>query len=343
MSSDRLRPVLRHAAAARGGHASPSWCATSPCGWCSAIRRSTRACGGSRPRCSTCARSTRCAPNVEALTHWLLDSLAEREEFDFIADFAGPLPALVIMDMLGVPREELRAPEAPVGRDGALHRQRARRAGQVRSAPRRRRARWRSIFRELVARAARGAAARPAERAGALDDARRPAVATTSWWRPACCCSSPATRPPRITSPTGCARCSLSRPSWRGCAASPRSRRPRSRSCCATTDRSARRCASCRSRTRCTARSSSAGERVFLLMNAANRDPRAYDGSRPARPRAQRRAASHLRLRRAHLPRLSARPPRRPDRAAGGARALAAHRARRRSRSSGSIRWCCAA
>ena len=46
-------------------------------------------------------------PNVEALTQWLLDSIGERSEFDFIADFAGPLPALVIMDMLGAPREEL--------------------------------------------------------------------------------------------------------------------------------------------------------------------------------------------------------------------------------------------
>jgi len=46
-------------------------------------------------------------PNVESLTQWLLDSLGERAEFDFIADFAGPLPALVIMDMLGAPREEL--------------------------------------------------------------------------------------------------------------------------------------------------------------------------------------------------------------------------------------------
>jgi len=46
-------------------------------------------------------------PNVERLTHWLLDLLAEKKEFDFIADFAGPLPALVIMDMLGAPREEL--------------------------------------------------------------------------------------------------------------------------------------------------------------------------------------------------------------------------------------------
>jgi cytochrome P450 len=46
-------------------------------------------------------------PNVEALTHWLMERIGEREEWDFIADFAGPLPALVIMDMLGVPRGEL--------------------------------------------------------------------------------------------------------------------------------------------------------------------------------------------------------------------------------------------
>lgn len=46
-------------------------------------------------------------PNVERLTSELLDSLDGRSEFDFIADFAGPLPALVIMDMLGAPREEL--------------------------------------------------------------------------------------------------------------------------------------------------------------------------------------------------------------------------------------------
>jgi cytochrome P450 len=50
-------------------------------------------------------------PNVEALTAWLLEKAAEKGaaqgEIDFIADFAGPLPALVIMDMLGVPRGEL--------------------------------------------------------------------------------------------------------------------------------------------------------------------------------------------------------------------------------------------
>jgi cytochrome P450 len=46
-------------------------------------------------------------PNIERLTHWLLDLLSEKTEFDFIADFAMPLPALVIIDMLGAPREEL--------------------------------------------------------------------------------------------------------------------------------------------------------------------------------------------------------------------------------------------
>jgi cytochrome P450 len=46
-------------------------------------------------------------PNVEALSAWLLGEIGAREEFDFIAEFAGPLPALVIMDMLGVPRAEL--------------------------------------------------------------------------------------------------------------------------------------------------------------------------------------------------------------------------------------------
>ena len=46
-------------------------------------------------------------PNIESLTEWLLEEIGEREAFDFIAAFAGPLPALVIMDMLGVPRMEL--------------------------------------------------------------------------------------------------------------------------------------------------------------------------------------------------------------------------------------------
>jgi cytochrome P450 len=46
-------------------------------------------------------------PEVEAITRRLLDAAQEREDFDVVADFAGPLPALVIMRMLGVPEGEL--------------------------------------------------------------------------------------------------------------------------------------------------------------------------------------------------------------------------------------------
>jgi cytochrome P450 len=46
-------------------------------------------------------------PNVEAIAAHLLAEIGERESFDFIAAFAGPLPALVIMDLLGVPRTDL--------------------------------------------------------------------------------------------------------------------------------------------------------------------------------------------------------------------------------------------
>src|SRR5512146_2190694 len=46
-------------------------------------------------------------PTAEELVEWLLARIGGRRQVDFVADFAGPLPALVIMAMLGVPREEL--------------------------------------------------------------------------------------------------------------------------------------------------------------------------------------------------------------------------------------------
>ena len=46
-------------------------------------------------------------PQVESISAWLIDRIGDRREFDFIAEYAGPLPCLVIMAMLGVPREEL--------------------------------------------------------------------------------------------------------------------------------------------------------------------------------------------------------------------------------------------
>ncbi len=46
-------------------------------------------------------------PNVEAIVTLLLDDLDGKTEVDLVADFANPLPAYVIMDMLGVPRSML--------------------------------------------------------------------------------------------------------------------------------------------------------------------------------------------------------------------------------------------
>jgi cytochrome P450 len=46
-------------------------------------------------------------PVVERLVMRLLDGLEGKRELDFITDFAGPLPALVIMAMLGVPEQSL--------------------------------------------------------------------------------------------------------------------------------------------------------------------------------------------------------------------------------------------
>ena len=50
-------------------------------------------------------------PVAEELVAWLFERIREKTgtqgQVDFIADFAGPLPCLVIMSMLGVPREDL--------------------------------------------------------------------------------------------------------------------------------------------------------------------------------------------------------------------------------------------
>ena len=46
-------------------------------------------------------------PNIEAITTLLLDRMHGRDEVDLVAEFANPLPAYVIMDMLGVPRAML--------------------------------------------------------------------------------------------------------------------------------------------------------------------------------------------------------------------------------------------
>jgi cytochrome P450 len=46
-------------------------------------------------------------PNIENITTLLLDRMHGKDQVDLIEDFANPLPAYVIMDMLGVPRSML--------------------------------------------------------------------------------------------------------------------------------------------------------------------------------------------------------------------------------------------
>ena len=46
-------------------------------------------------------------PQVEDIAQRLIGRIGDKTEFDFISEFAGPLPCLVIMAMLGVPREDL--------------------------------------------------------------------------------------------------------------------------------------------------------------------------------------------------------------------------------------------
>ena len=149
---------------------------SSRCGWCSATRRSIRACAGSPPRCSTCARSMPCAPSVETHHRVAARSAAgTRANSTSSPSSPDPLPALVIMDMLGVPREEL-------PRLKRLSDEMALFIGSARDAPdkyeRAEAATARdggAVPRSRSSRAAARPAARPADRAGPAGRPGRPA------------------------------------------------------------------------------------------------------------------------------------------------------------------------
>ncbi len=53
----------------------------------------------------TPARVEALRPSIERIAHCLLDAVVERGEMDLLAEFAEPLPVLVIADLLGVPEE----------------------------------------------------------------------------------------------------------------------------------------------------------------------------------------------------------------------------------------------
>ncbi|RMF11162.1 MAG: cytochrome P450 [Alphaproteobacteria bacterium] len=54
----------------------------------------------------TPGKAERLRPNVEAIVAYLLGKLEGRDEFDFIREYANPLPAAIIMDLLGLPRSD---------------------------------------------------------------------------------------------------------------------------------------------------------------------------------------------------------------------------------------------
>ncbi len=45
-------------------------------------------------------------PHIQEIADYIIDRLQDKEEFDLVADFAFPLPVVVIAEMLGVPRED---------------------------------------------------------------------------------------------------------------------------------------------------------------------------------------------------------------------------------------------
>src|SRR4029079_12962092 len=218
--------------------------------------------------------------------------------------------------------------EAPVRRDGAVHRQRARCNGEIR-ARRRRHARDGRPVPRAGDGAPRGSATRPALRAGRDRRRWRSAVRRRAGRdvhpaavrRPRDHHASSGQRPARAAAlPEGAgeaARRSGARAGRGGGAAALR--------------RADRRTGSHRAGTADASRQAAQDRRAGVPADERGEPrPARLPGSRPHRPRAQRRAAPYLRLRRPHLSRLSAGAARGPGRAARGARALAAHRARER-------------
>ena len=57
-------------------------------------------------RAFTARRVAAMAEKIQAVTDELLDPLMNSSDCDFVQDFAGPLPAMVIADLLGVPRAD---------------------------------------------------------------------------------------------------------------------------------------------------------------------------------------------------------------------------------------------
>ena len=204
----------------RSGTTTPTpCCATGGSGGCS--RRGSRTTSGrpstgctptrswtaSRPSTPGCAALVakafarghveRLRPRVRELAGGLLDDAERRAgrggTVDLIADYAEPLPVMVIAELLGVPE-----PDRPLLRPWSQAIVKMYEYDRTPAAGGRTRARPAAEFSAYVAELARAAPGRAGRRPGQPPRRRSRTGASgcpsASWSRPACCCSTPGTR-----------------------------------------------------------------------------------------------------------------------------------------------------
>ena len=184
-----------------------------------ASRPSTPGCGRWSPRRSPAATSSGCGPRVARPRRRPARRRRRRgpatASVDLVADYAEPLPVMVIAELLGVPEAD-RPAAAPVvagDREDVRVRPHARQRGRR---PRDRRRRVPSYVAELAAPPPDRPGRRPGQPPGVGRGRRFAAVRARAGGAPACCCSTPATRPASTASATGWPRCSATPTSSRG-------------------------------------------------------------------------------------------------------------------------------
>ncbi len=111
ISADRLTPFFKTNTEYQRGSIDSLVRAISTTGWCSAIHPTYTRLRRLFTKAFTPTSVSNLRPNIEDIVGHLIDDMEAKarrgETVDYIADFAYPLPASVIMDLLGVPRADL--------------------------------------------------------------------------------------------------------------------------------------------------------------------------------------------------------------------------------------------
>ena len=166
----------------------------------------------------------RLRPRVRELAAGLLDDAvaaagAGRRRSTSIADYAEPLPVMVIAELLGVPE-----PDRPLLRpwsQAIVKMYEYDRTPAQEAAARDRERGVRRYVAELAARAAGDTRATTWSPTWSRSRTAASGCPSASWSPPACCCSTPGTRPASTGSATGWPRCSATPTSWPALVADP--------------------------------------------------------------------------------------------------------------------------